>query len=479
MFASIIRSQGFKNSFWSLISASIYPVFIVIATPVLIHYLGVEQFGIWVLVNTFLQLISSFNLGLGDSTIKAIAENLAQQQHTRIKKIVSNALSISMILVSVIALLAIGFIELIKIMKTDLAINLSDSGIITLRFAVIIFVIRFLEQLLLSILQGFNRYDISSVILVLSRVTILIVSVICSVIGLGVVQIFLYSSIALSFILVFEVLYLKRIYPYLSFIPELSYNESRSLLKFGIWTWLQGMLAVFTTQLDKFLIASASGLNVLAYYSIGSMVTAQLHSLFYSASAWIFPSIVKKKIRNLPLIGLYHNAQWLLTTFGIVVIMALLVGESFVFPLWLGEDMYAQSARFIRLFLYYNLFLIINIIPFLFMNGSGHVRYNTGFEFSLKALNIFSMLSLYFLIGDTGLLWGLIISTALITPIRLHKILSQHNAKNVVIYSLLPVITMLMIIILFETSSKIMQFGIGSLTSIAYFYAYLSTIKRN
>ena len=64
------------------------------------------------------------------------------------------------------------------------------------------------------------------------------------------------------------------------------------------------------------------------------------------------------------------------------------------------------------------MFLLPNIIPYYFLNGAGFVKYNTLSEFILKILNITSMVIFYNYLGATGLVWGLIVSTAFVLPLK-------------------------------------------------------------
>ena len=86
--------------------------------------------------------------------------------------------------------------------------------------------------------------------------------------------------------------------------------------------------------------------------------------------------------------------------------------------MWLGDQTYANSIKYIRLFVFYNLFLIVNIMPYYFLNGTGHVKYNTLSEFLTKVLNIGGMLLMANYLGIEGLIWGLILSMVIASPIK-------------------------------------------------------------
>jgi O-antigen/teichoic acid export membrane protein len=98
--SKLFKSQGFKNSFWSFLSAGSYPVLVLIATPLFLTKLGDKQYGVWVLVNTILQLMSSVNFGLGDSSIKFISESQAKEENQHTNQIVSLMLTLSLLVAS-------------------------------------------------------------------------------------------------------------------------------------------------------------------------------------------------------------------------------------------------------------------------------------------------------------------------------------------------------------------------------------------
>lgn len=178
-------------------------------------------------------------------------------------------------------------------------------------------------------------------------------------------------------------------------------------------------MAIVTTQLDKFLVVYFSGVQTLSYYSLGSMITTQLHSIFSSASGWIFPVVSKKDALNEPVKKLFFDAQTILLGIGFSAIFVFLLLEERILKIWLGDQTYANSIKYIRLFVFYNLFLLVNIMPYYFLNGTAHVKYNTLSEFLTKVLNIGGMLLMANFLGIEGLIWGLILSMVIASPIKL------------------------------------------------------------
>jgi O-antigen/teichoic acid export membrane protein len=418
-----LRSQGFKNAIWSLFSSGSYPILLLLATPILLQKLGDNQYGAWVLINTVLQLMSSINFGLGDSNVKFISESQAHGDNQRTAKIISLSLTISLIAAVTLSILAIFISYLVeRFGRVDISGSNSGYFFRCLRIAFFLFVFKFLEVTLLSIYQGFKRYDVAAKWSVVSRIMILIANIICVTLSFG-LDIVLIWTLVVQFVYIIVLIFrIKQSYQFISFRPRLLYREARDFIAFGFWTWAQNMMAVFTTQIDKLVVVSTAGLQTLTYYSLGSMLAMQFHSIFFSVSSWVFPIVSEKTAKKEPLEGLYRDSQALLQLFGLSSLVVFLLLEKQILTLWLGSAVYERSIEYIRVFIYYNFFLLLMILPNFFLNGSNNLKQNTLSEFVLKILNILFMIIFYYLFGTIGLVWGLVISTAIVVPFKISQV---------------------------------------------------------
>src|SRR6266516_3729156 len=63
-----------KNSLYSVTGYAVQVLVILIFTPLLLHRMGASNFGLWMLSISFLGLAGLFDLGLGTTIAKYIAE---------------------------------------------------------------------------------------------------------------------------------------------------------------------------------------------------------------------------------------------------------------------------------------------------------------------------------------------------------------------------------------------------------------------
>lgn len=416
---SLFKTQSFKNTAWNLAGTVIYPVMVLLCTPFFINRLGPDQYGIWMLIITTTQLMSVLNFGLGDANIKFISKYIALRDFASIRKTVTATFTLALIIV--LLSFCLGLVLAYLIQYHDW-FNLPNSykavGVQSVRYAFVLFGLKFLEIIVLSIFQGCERYDRSSMFSLLSRIVVLLANVVWVYNGASLIEVFI-SSVCFQLLFLFiEIYFVSRSFSYLSFRPSIETSVIKEIFGFSLWTWLQSLMAIVTTQLDKFLVVYFSGVHTLSYYSLGSMITTQLHSIFSSASGWIFPVVSKKDALNEPLKKLFFDAQTILLGTGFTAIFVFLLLEEPILKMWLGNQTYENSIEYIRLFVFYNLFLVVNIMPYYFLNGTGHVKYNTLSEFVTKILNIGGMLIMANYLGIEGLIWGLILSMVIASPIK-------------------------------------------------------------
>ena len=63
----------------------------------------------------------------------------------------------------------------------------------------------------------------------------------------------------------------------------------KEVLRFGLYTWLQGLAGTVFAQADVFLVAGLLGPDALTIYSVCQRLAMQIHSLVAAGSSFLFP----------------------------------------------------------------------------------------------------------------------------------------------------------------------------------------------
>lgn len=422
---NLLRSSNFKNASWSIADVIVYPLVLIIATPIFLKYLGAEQYGVWVLINAIIASIGVLNAGLGDATIKFISKYRALNDITGVKRVFRATYTLTCIVFSFI-LLAVFFSSnwIVSSSVFNISLELQSKANIALRLAAVAFSLKLVEQIFFSYFKAYERFDIYSKISIVTRTLALIASIVLVLAGYSLVAIVLCNTIAAVVSVVIEVFLISRKLGFGIFMPTLTIADIKEVFSFSLWAWLQTAIGLIGAQLDRYIVAAAVSVEVLAYYSIGFLVATQIHNVFAAGSSFIFPLISKKIEKDLEIRHIYFKMQLVVVSAGLAGIVCLVLVQDFLFTLWLGEANYNSAKEFITLFLCYEAIVLSSIIPYYYLIGAGQIRLNTIIMGIGTGLTSLAMVIFFYYMGENGLIWGKILAAVLIAPL-LYNLL--HN----------------------------------------------------
>lgn len=471
-----ISKQLKKNTTWSILDLGIYPAMMIIATPIFIKYLGYEQYGIWMMVSTINQFIFVLNFGLGDSTIKIISGNRAIGNISHIVSSVNKNWSQAIIicLLSACIGLLIAFSGVVSYWF-HIPNNLVYSTRIVLCIAFASAGIKFCEMVLLSIFKGYERFDLSSQLSLISRNSVVIINIILVIAGYSLPFIFMSIVVINLLNIIVQLIVLKKQFPIMEFLPTLTFKQ-RFTDKDQFWYWLQSVIGLIGFLSDKLLVGYFTNLKVLGMYSVASLIGNQLYNVLMSLGSFMFPRVAYERSVNNSFIQLYHNSRFVIAGMGWLLIFILLGSGSYIFSWWLGPDFYTGSIGYINLYLVFVAFMILNIIPYQFINASDSLAYNSLLEITLRLSHVIALLIGYYYNGVDGMLWGLIIATG-INMVFQYCILYKVFAFNFSLWSSLSIVMPTLGIVLFVLNVSVILNIIACLFSMVtfFFFYYQST----
>src|SRR5579859_4191504 len=93
------------NAFYSIAEYIAQPVSMLVAAPFLVHKMGLDQYGIWMLVSAILGSIGILSTGFGDATVKYVSSYRGQNNPAGVERTIRATLTINMFLGSLFGLL--------------------------------------------------------------------------------------------------------------------------------------------------------------------------------------------------------------------------------------------------------------------------------------------------------------------------------------------------------------------------------------
>lgn len=430
-----LSSRLINNAIINL-SGSLWPIVLgLITTPYIVNSLGVEPYGILVLVPVTLGYMVFLDLGLNVSLVKYVAQYRAVEDLEAIKVYVGTSLIIYTFVGAAGSILLCGLAyPLVSFFK--ITPDLQPVA----QFAFYVAAAGFFTNLMISVFQaiivGYQRYDLSNLINVSHVTAQTIGTVLILWQGLGLKEVVLFQLLTTLIKLGWSFYVSSRLIPGSAFRLTFDLSASKRLVQFGFMSLISRLSGLLSFQFDRTYIGFALGAASVTYYTIPSSVARQLHTFPAYVTRASFPLASElastqqvETLRQLYLRGL----KW---SVALAVAMTSVLGAlSFkLLYYWMGPEFAEVSTNVLRVLLLTYCVYAFTPMPYHIVDGSGLPRYNALFA-SINAIS--SVIGCFILVPKWGILGAAAANalSILVTPIYLsfveRKVLNIKTASHV------------------------------------------------
>jgi len=436
-----VSKERSKNYFRQIKGSMLFKGLAVIASfvavPLMIRYLGQEQYGVWSTLLSIMSWVVFFDLGIGNGLRNKLAEALAKNQVDDAKAYISSGYtwigSISLALFVLVALSSF-FIPWQVVFNTQMLDEemLRNAVLIAAFFILLNFWIGLINQVLNAVQKTswvvFGQFITNSLslLVVFMLIKTTNASLLYLVVGYG------FSMVFTSFLL--SVGYYKvskELVPRVSF--ERKYMAPLLSLGMQFFTIQLAILVIFTT--DKMLITQWFGPQYVTQYDVVFK--------FFSAITIVHGLIIA------PLWSAYSDAyhrndlawikmvlcQQLRVFMGIVLAVIVLgVSAKQMIELWIGKDVAVSSMLILSMSVFVVVSTWNNVFGFI-LGGINKIRLGSVYTIITAVLNI--PMSYYFAItlhnGVAGIIMGTvcaILISAIISPIQVYYFIYTNQSNR-------------------------------------------------
>ncbi|MGL6323828.1 oligosaccharide flippase family protein [Aeromonas rivipollensis] len=269
----------------------------------------------------------------------------------------------------------------------------------------LVFLVKMLEQVIHSYYKGNERYDLSSMLSIMSKLILISAQLFAVVEFKSLDYVFSASLIASVVSLFFSTLFLLKTDVYLIDKTHFNMEILKDVFTFTKWGWCASIVGTASSQIDRWVVGSLVSMTVFGYYSIGLLIFNNIHTVFAASVGWIFPKVSFNKDPEM-ICKYYKLLQCCLLTFSIFV-SVFLYHLSPVFNLWLGVNNYENAKFFINGFLILLPIFSLSIIPYYMVKGCGYIKHNFITEVLTFCIRLTLMLVLFRYFGVGGIIFSL------------------------------------------------------------------------
>ena len=383
-----------------------------ISTPILVHYLGLVLFGQYSLILATLALVSSIDLGLSQSVVRALSRDHVFSKRRRTLWATSSVLFILAGIVSASIATVVAYNLHIDYTALPIIFSLALMNNVVAHYST------------LSQSEGHFGYFNAKTFIVGTANTL--IAAYLSWVGQGI------TIILAAQLLCYLITLLPLTFFSLKFFPrprdgKASLSVAKYLISFGLKNQIGKIIGQAQSQYGKYLLAALSPLSLSAYVIAQGLVqklvggVAQVATAFYPASA---RSGFRPSTRKI-----YSQLQFALLIIGIIAIVVYqYIGLPFL-TWWLKDPQLVSSVHsFILVYRYYALLLLLTPMASTVLDSLGCPGYTSIFGTLAFIIELSTALILYPYFGLLAPAYAGIISLGIMTPVLLiftERILSR------------------------------------------------------
>lgn len=368
-----------KNAGWSGLGFLVAPALQLLATPYLIKKLGIDVYGIWMLLNSVISVSGLASLGFGAAAIKFVSKYRARGEPEMVIHVLRSTLALFILLAVSLGLISFFFAPDLVVHFTHLSDNQRLLIISGVRIASLAVFMRLIYSVVEAAAQGHERYDIESWFAILNSVLSICGACFLASVGKGLLEILWLNVAVLGIGLTgLSIIMGRLIGNYRWLVPGINRTVSFELGSFAVWAWVQSIGTLLYSQVDRLVIGAMLGPVFLSYYVVCVQLAVLTHGLLCRTVSFIFPmaAAMRESGATTQFRKVYNHGMAFSISAGFALNLPLFIFPQPILAAWLGVDTALNSAPILPYVAFANALLASTSVPYFFLNGAGYVRLN-------------------------------------------------------------------------------------------------------
>jgi O-antigen/teichoic acid export membrane protein len=346
-----------------------------VSIPFVVRALGNERFGILALAWVVFGYFGLFDLGLGRTTTRYIADALGRNESAKLPGYLWTTVSLQTATGAAAAVLSHATAPLIVRHILNIPAGFEAETILTLRLVGWSLPVMFVSSSFRGVLEAAQRFDLVNAIKVPVNVLFYLLPLLGAALGLALpgIVVLLVASRAAGLVAWGSVA--LRVLPALRTRPVLRRELVRPLFSFSGWLGLSSILYAVTSSMDRLLIGSLITVEAVTFYSAPYEAINRVGVVPGSLSMVLFPafSFLDAGGRRDRAESLFaRSTKFLLLSTGPFFILLLFFAGDLL-RLWLGPAFAVQSAFVVKILAAGFLVNTVIAVPNNYLIGIGRV----------------------------------------------------------------------------------------------------------
>ncbi|HKJ84036.1 MAG TPA: oligosaccharide flippase family protein [Mariprofundaceae bacterium] len=309
-----------------------------VLTPLILSYLGTEQFAVWALFWAFSTYFIFMDMGLGVSLTRDVAMSSSELETVYVNEAFNTVLVFFCMLGAVCLLLAWvltpWLLEVLHVSK-----DMSGTVLNMAHWGVLVFVLIGIVQTLTSFMYGFQRFDLVNKATLIVSVPNVLGAYLVLQAGLGILGLLWLMVVVYALKVLLLAIWARRVFPEFEFgFHYVSWRHFRTMLPLGVRVQVSRFADLASFQADKILLALLVPVSFVTMYDLGAKVAMLIRDLPYALTSPVFPAASEMHGRQdfEQLWLLYDRGSKYLLVATLPMLFGMWLTAPLVIGLWLG-----------------------------------------------------------------------------------------------------------------------------------------------
>jgi O-antigen/teichoic acid export membrane protein len=389
--------------------------------PYIVHHLGVESYGILLLVGLTTNYFGVAELGVGQASIKFMADSFARRDWDEFRRVFWTSISTYLCLgaITALALVAVTpwLVHLLRVppasrVLTQQALYISAVGLF----------ISMMSSIVSAVPRALERFDIFSFVGVTVGVCQVVLNLLLLHFGYSLLALISAGTAIQLAVLVVYACIAKKLVPFIG-RPQWNSGSFRKLLRFGSLAVISQLVGPILTNAEKFILGSLSTVSAVTFYSVSYNLSSAITAVPCGIAGVLFPTFsrltAEQDLRRSTDL-LVRSTKYLFAGVLPLAIVLALFSREFL-GAWMGHDFATHSAPVLCILVFAAVINAVAIPSFQALQAMGRPDLPAKchlFELCLHIPICYFLISRYGILGG-GIAWTgrILIDTVLQTRI--------------------------------------------------------------
>lgn len=369
------KKRLFKNAGFNSVGWGISICINLVATPYLVHQMGLELYGTYILLMTLLGMAALLDFGFAQTVTKYSAEEGLGAQQPRTAQVLCLGICVQICVGAIaVALLTRFSGEILQVLKIPPALIEEGKGALT--FFAWAFLVQLMANMFISVLRGKQRYDISAVLVTSSNLLITLIAVGIIASGQGIVEIGMWTLgvVIITFLcsLVLVSHFVPRWYGQVSLNREMS----MPMVKYGLFTSITNFAGFCSTHLIRISLGAILGPVAVSTYAVVMKLINAAQGFLQAVVSVLLPfasvlGVEQDEEKNR---AVYLSAARVFSMLAVGGYLALSVLAEPLLTVWMDAAFAEEAAWLLQLLAFLCTIGSFTSLPMTFAVGMGHAR---------------------------------------------------------------------------------------------------------